>query len=214
MHKSNACLLVMMTPCSQTRFYQVKTGHSGGWRLRAGRRFHGWLSPETHRNSLIPHGGFFGRRLQCTTGLPACRRLMCAAPGRRIKFPRSMNDDVPVGAGALRKLIALVDSARWFSPLPPAPRAVRYRLPVPLIDRNRNAQNRTLDERTPRFPPPLRASALNSRHPLFSVSSLYERRRPSRRGCSPETPCNSLILRDGFSCGDCNVRQASRPVGG
>src|ERR1700721_1005389 len=36
--------------------------------------------------------------MQCATGLPACRRLTCAAPERRTKFPRPMNDDA-VGAG-------------------------------------------------------------------------------------------------------------------
>jgi hypothetical protein len=37
----------------------------------------------------------------------------------------------------------------------------------------KHPKSRALSERTPRFPPPLRASALNSQHPPFSVSPLY-----------------------------------------
>src|SRR5271156_2029644 len=40
---------------------------------------------ETHRNSLILRDEFFGRRLQCGTGLPACQRLTCVAPGTAIQ---------------------------------------------------------------------------------------------------------------------------------
>ena len=42
-------------------------------------------SLETHRNSLILRDEFFGRRLQCGTGLPACQRLTCVAPGTAIQ---------------------------------------------------------------------------------------------------------------------------------
>ena len=75
---------------------------------------------------------------------------------------------------------------------------VRYQLPIPLIDRNRNPKSHPL--RTPRFPPPLRSSALNPRHPPVSVSPLHERRRQSARVLSLETYRNSLILHDGLSC--------------
>ena len=40
---------------------------------------------ETHRNPLILRDDFFGRRLQCGTGLPACQRLTCVAPGTAIQ---------------------------------------------------------------------------------------------------------------------------------
>jgi hypothetical protein len=32
--------------------------------------------------------------MQCATGLPACRRLTCAAPDGGFKFPYSVNADV------------------------------------------------------------------------------------------------------------------------
>jgi hypothetical protein len=38
--------------------------------------------------------GALNRAGECATGLPACRRLICAALRRRIKFPCSMNDGV------------------------------------------------------------------------------------------------------------------------
>jgi hypothetical protein len=42
-------------------------------------------SLETHRNPLILRYEFFGRRLQCGTGLPACQQLTCVAPGSAIQ---------------------------------------------------------------------------------------------------------------------------------
>jgi hypothetical protein len=43
------------------------------------------LSPETRCKPLILRDDFLGRRLQCGTGLPACQRLTCVAPGTAIQ---------------------------------------------------------------------------------------------------------------------------------
>ena len=77
----------------------------------------------------------------------------------------------------------LVDSARsffplWFSLLPPTSRGPISA--VYSVDRQKPERPKSHSLRTPRLPPLLR-SALNSRHLPFSVSSPYERRRPSAR---------------------------------
>jgi hypothetical protein len=80
---------------------------------------------------------------------------------------------------------------RWSLRLLQLP-VVRYRLSIPLIDRNRNAQNRTLSELRVflRLSVPPR---LNSRHPPFQFPPSMNDD-VSRRGCSLETHRSSLTL--------------------
>src|ERR1700678_2783721 len=87
--------------------------------------------------------------MQCATGLPACRRLTFAALGRRIKFPRSMNDDV-----SRRRLLSLETRCN------------------PLILHSGFSGVDAMCDR----PPGLSEADVRGSGPAYQVSPLYERR--------------------------------------